>query len=86
MKQEKVMEKVYHPRRLREAWRQVKKNAGAAGIDEKKGLLFSINSLGGLLNYRSVADRRAVYLAGMCRSVGRGWPKSHLLPDLIPCL
>lgn len=34
MKQEKVMEKVYHPRRLREAWWQVRKNAGAAGIDE----------------------------------------------------
>ena len=75
MKQEKVMEKVYHPRRLREAWRQVKKNAGAAGIDEKE-LLFSTNSLGGLLNYRSVADRRAVYLAGMCRSVERGGLKA----------
>jgi RNA-directed DNA polymerase len=34
VKQEKVMEKVYYPRRLREAWRQVRKNAGAAGIDE----------------------------------------------------
>ena len=28
-----VLERVYKPRRLLEAWRQVKKNAGAAGID-----------------------------------------------------
>lgn len=34
MKVEKVMERVYDPRRLQEAWRQVKRNAGAAGIDE----------------------------------------------------
>ena len=32
-KQEKVLEKVYEPRRLLEAWQQVKSNAGAAGID-----------------------------------------------------
>lgn len=34
MKQEKVMEKVYHPGRLRAAWQQVRRNAGVAGIDE----------------------------------------------------
>lgn len=33
MKQTQVMERVYNPRRLRLAWRQVRKNAGAAGID-----------------------------------------------------
>ena len=33
MKIEKVLERVYDPRRLRLAWKQVKKNAGAAGID-----------------------------------------------------
>ena len=34
-----------------------------------------------LANCRSVANRRAVYLAGTCRSVGRGVAVSHLLPD-----
>ena len=34
MKHIKVMEQVYEPRRLRKAWQQVKKNAGAAGIDQ----------------------------------------------------
>lgn len=34
MKQVKVMEKVYEPGRLYEAWQQVRKNAGAAGIDK----------------------------------------------------
>ncbi len=33
MKKEKVLERVYEPGRLRRAWQQVKKNAGAAGID-----------------------------------------------------
>ncbi len=33
MKHKKVLEKVYEPRRFRAAWRQVKRNAGAAGID-----------------------------------------------------
>lgn len=33
MKQTQVMERVYNPRRLRLAWRQVRKNAGVAGID-----------------------------------------------------
>ena len=34
MKQEKVMERVYNMRRLQIAWQQVRKNAGAAGIDK----------------------------------------------------
>lgn len=34
MKVENVLERVYDPRRLRLAWKQIKKNAGAAGIDE----------------------------------------------------
>jgi len=34
MKQEKVMERVYEPGRLHEAWQQVRRNAGAAGIDK----------------------------------------------------
>jgi group II intron reverse transcriptase/maturase len=33
MKQEKVMERVYEPGRLHGAWEQIKKNAGAAGVD-----------------------------------------------------
>jgi RNA-directed DNA polymerase len=33
VKVEKVLERVYDPGRLRRAWQQVKKNAGAAGID-----------------------------------------------------
>ena len=32
-KHENVLEQVYEPRRLIEAWQQVKRNAGAAGID-----------------------------------------------------
>ena len=32
-KVENVLEKVYEPRRLIEAWQQVKRNAGAAGVD-----------------------------------------------------
>ena len=34
MKYVKVMERIYEPRRLRQAWQQVKQNAGAAGIDQ----------------------------------------------------
>jgi group II intron reverse transcriptase/maturase len=34
VKKENVLEKVYEPGRLIEAWRRVKQNAGAAGIDE----------------------------------------------------
>jgi group II intron reverse transcriptase/maturase len=33
VKHENILEKVYEPGRLRAAWRQVKQNAGAAGID-----------------------------------------------------
>ena len=33
MKAREVLAKVYEPRRLQMAWQQVKKNAGAAGID-----------------------------------------------------
>ncbi len=33
MKQEQVLAKGYEPRRLQMAWQQVKRNAGAAGID-----------------------------------------------------
>ena len=34
VKHVKVMERGYEPRRLRQAWQQVKQNAGAAGIDQ----------------------------------------------------
>jgi len=34
VKYEEVIERVYNPRRLREAWQQVRRNAGAAGIDK----------------------------------------------------
>ena len=34
MRYEKVINRIYDSRRLREAWHQVKKNAGAAGIDQ----------------------------------------------------
>jgi group II intron reverse transcriptase/maturase len=34
VKQEKVIERVYNPWRMRKAWRQIKENAGAAGIDK----------------------------------------------------
>lgn len=34
MKSEKVIERVYEPRRLLLAWQQIRKNAGAAGIDK----------------------------------------------------
>ena len=33
-KEHNVLERVYEPRRLLEAWRQVKSNAGAAGVDQ----------------------------------------------------
>ena len=49
-KHENVLEQVYEPGRLIEAWQQVKRNAGAAGIDrmsveefeERKGELMPI--------------------------------------------
>jgi len=34
VKHKKVLERVYNPGRLRMAWQQVRKNAGAAGIDK----------------------------------------------------
>ena len=34
MKQTKVMERIYEPGRLYRAWQQVRKNAGAAGVDK----------------------------------------------------
>ena len=34
MRHKKILERVYNPRRLRMAWQQVRKNAGAAGIDQ----------------------------------------------------
>ena len=34
VKHVKVLERIYEPRRLRTVWRQVKQNAGAAGIDQ----------------------------------------------------
>jgi len=34
VKHEEVMERVYEPGRLRKAWQQIRKNAGAAGIDK----------------------------------------------------
>ena len=33
-KEQNVLERVYEPRRLLEAWQQVKRNAGAAGVDQ----------------------------------------------------
>jgi len=33
VKQEKIIERVYEPRRLLWAWQQIRSNAGAAGID-----------------------------------------------------
>ena len=35
-KEQNVLERVYEPRRLLEAWRQVKGNAGAAGVDRMR--------------------------------------------------
>ena len=35
-KEQNVLERVYEPRRLLEAWRQVKSNAGAAGVDQMR--------------------------------------------------
>jgi len=40
VKHKKVLENVYEPRRLRAAWRQVKRNAGVAGIDQMTVGLF----------------------------------------------
>jgi hypothetical protein len=72
MKVTEVLVKVFEPERLQRAWQQVRKNAGAAGIDQM------INDLARVYNrfisdpMGSVTDRGAVYLAGTYRSVGRG--------------
>jgi len=34
VKHKKVLEKLYDPGRPRKAWQQIKKNAGAAGVDK----------------------------------------------------
>ena len=34
MKHKNVLERIYHPKRLRDAWQQVRDNDGAAGIDK----------------------------------------------------
>jgi len=34
VKHENLLERVYNPGRLRRAWQQVRKNAGATGIDK----------------------------------------------------
>ena len=87
VKHEKVMEQVYEPGRLWAAWQQVRRNAGAAGIDRTwrssgNGTSSScMTSRRRLSDTRPVADRGAAYLAGTSRSVGRGWPPGHLLPD-----
>jgi len=46
VKYEKVMERVYERRRLREAWQQVRRNAGAAGIDKMTVKEFERNEQG----------------------------------------
>ena len=72
MKVKDVLVKVYEPGRLRMAWQQVRRNAGAAGIDQR------ISDPARVYNrfipdpMGSVTDRGAVYLAGTYRSVGRG--------------
>jgi len=52
----------------------------------KLGLIFLSDFTQRLLNLvtelqRKAVDRGAAYLAGMSRSVGRGWPTGHLLPE-----
>ncbi len=39
MKQERVLERVYNMGRLHHAWQQVRKNAGATGVDKLSGLI-----------------------------------------------
>jgi len=36
VKHESIMERVYNPWRLRAAWQQIRKNAGAAGVDRMR--------------------------------------------------
>ena len=66
MKHTEVLERVYDPRRLWAAWQQVKQNAGAAGN------YLCMISRERLSDRCPVADRRAAYLVGTSRSVGRG--------------
>ncbi len=71
LKVQEVLVKVYEPGRLQMAWQQVRENAGAARIDQMVFLHdFTVAFLSGLMG--SATDRGAVYLAGTCRSVGRG--------------
>ena len=44
MKVENVLERVYDPRRLLIAWKQISKNAGAAGIDDMTVEAFEENA------------------------------------------
>lgn len=69
MKETKVLERVYDPRRLREAWHQIRRNAGAAGIDrmtvaefEKREaeLLMRIGEKLKMGNYRFKPARRVL--------------------------
>ena len=72
MKVTEVLVKVFEPGRLQMAWQQVRKNAGAARIDQMISDHARVYNrfLPGLMG--SVTDRGAVYLAGMYRSGGRG--------------
>jgi hypothetical protein len=72
MKLREAQVRVFEPGRLQMAWQQVRKNAGAAGIDQmisdpaRVYNRFIPDPMG------SVTDRGAVYLAGTYRSGGRG--------------
>jgi RNA-directed DNA polymerase len=69
MKQENVLERIYDSRRLRSAWQQVKRNAGAAGIDQmtvkdfelkEEALLLLIQNKLKAGNYRFKPARRVL--------------------------
>lgn len=69
MKREKVLEMVYEPRRLQWAWQQIRRNAGAAGIDgmtvdgyerKEEALLQSIHEKLKSGTYRFRPARRAL--------------------------
>jgi len=69
VKQKQVLAKVYEPRRLRMAWQQVKRNAGAAGIDRmtveeftrrEEELLTLIHDKLSLVSYRFKPARRVL--------------------------
>ncbi len=72
MKVGEVLAKVYEPGRLQAAWQQVKKNAGAAGIDQmtvdefelrEEELLGLIHSKLKSGSYRFKPARRVLYIA-----------------------